>query len=583
MRKLHIQQFLELVKTLDAACAELDKQKNNNLLNLYAEIQEFVSGMFDYVESALGKDKQLLEWLRELYEMLYYASQGKMSVMQIIKAVHKIKTAAVSLKADKIEVVFFCYKASMSDSLESVYFAAKEDPACDAYFVPIPYFDRNPDGSFGQMHFEGIGYYSERYELSDWQKYDVQVRRPDVIFIMNPYDEQNYVTSVHPNFYSRYLKEYTDMLVYIEYGLTYWLCRDPFTKEVQEEFKKSVLLPAHLYSHYDIRYAKELAEAHEPMFAAHPKIAQQFHMTPEKVREKFIPLGSPKFDKILNSTRNDYPLPKEWKRKAEGKKIILYNTGLAELLKSSAQQMESLGHYASCNCWYFEKLRSIIEAFQEHSEVILWWRPHPLFETTLRSMRPALLQEYLKIVYDVKRMDNGIFDETENLHRAMAWSDGMISDESSLLLLYTATGKPFYIPSITKALSQPIYDNGTDFHAPLAGRLENMRSAKGANVGDWNCCIWWDNFLEEDVMRNTHFNHYTKRFIDFIVYREQYAEAEEYQQLQMQMVRDFVVNADGTAGQKIYAFVKQKTLGKNERGSYEGENYTRNQRDYADL
>lgn len=91
-----------------------------------------------------------------------------------------------------------------------------------------------------------------------------------------------------------------------------------------------------------------------------------------------------------------------------------------------------------------------------------------------------------------------------------------------------------------------------------------MRAAKGANVGDWNCCIWWDNFLEEDVMRNTHFNNYTERFMDFVLHPEKYPDAEEYRQLQIKMFKDFVVNPDGTAGRKIYEFVKKKAMGQKE-------------------
>lgn len=517
--------------------------------------------MYDYAEVNLEENSKLPELLKDFYEILYRIAQRNASVKQAIETLHEIKYETDQLKANKIEAAFFCYKASMSDSLESVYFAAKEDPICDAYFIPIPYFERNPDGSFGQMHLDDAGCYSDRYELTDWQKYDVGSRRPDVIFIMNPYDDQNYVTSVHPAFYSSRLKNYTDILIYIEYGLPYWLYRDPWAKELQDEIKKnSIFLPVHLNAHYDVRYSKELAEGHGAMFAAFPEIARQYNMTPERIREKFIPLGSPKFDKLLNTGSKNYPLPEEWERITEGKKIVLYNTGLAELLKSSGQQAESTGEYLPRDSWYFAKLRQIIEDFRRHDDVILWWRPHPLFETTLRSMRPAFLQEYLHIVQDFKDSGRGIFDNTEDLHRAIAWSDGMISDESSLLLLYTATGKPFYIPSITKALPQPMFDNGSDFHAPLAGRLENMRSAKGANVGNWNICIWWDNFLEEDLMRNTHFNDFTNRFIDFVTHREKYPEAKEYSQLQVQMFRDFAVNADGTAGQKIYEFMKQKAL-----------------------
>ena len=58
-------------------------------------------------------------------------------------------------KEIKLEVVFFPYKVSMWDSLESIWFAARDDENCDAYVVPIPYYDRLPNGEFGTMHYEG--------------------------------------------------------------------------------------------------------------------------------------------------------------------------------------------------------------------------------------------------------------------------------------------------------------------------------------------------------------------------------------------------------------------------------------------
>lgn len=53
----------------------------------------------------------------------------------------------------------------MSDSLESIYLAAKADPHCDAYFIPIPYFDRNQDGSLGKIHYEAEGFYQSNMNL----------------------------------------------------------------------------------------------------------------------------------------------------------------------------------------------------------------------------------------------------------------------------------------------------------------------------------------------------------------------------------------------------------------------------------
>ena len=64
---------------------------------------------------------------------------------------------------------------------------------------------------------------------------------PDVIYIHNAYDDWNLVTSIHPNFYSRNLKKYTEELVYIPYfvlGET-----DPDNEQVVEEMKHFCFMP----------------------------------------------------------------------------------------------------------------------------------------------------------------------------------------------------------------------------------------------------------------------------------------------------------------------------------------------------
>ena len=59
--------------------------------------------------------------------------------------------------------------------------------------------------------------YPDYVPITKYDEYDFEGRRPDMIYIHNPYDNNNYVTSVHPFFYSGNLKKFTDKLVYIPY------------------------------------------------------------------------------------------------------------------------------------------------------------------------------------------------------------------------------------------------------------------------------------------------------------------------------------------------------------------------------
>ena len=124
----------------------------------------------------------------------------------------------------KLQVAFFPYKSAMVDSMKTIYLAAKADKDCDAIWCPIPYYDRNYDLSFGQMHYDGDAY-GEEFEVTDWREYDVEARHPDIIFIHYGYDEYNAVTVIHPDFFFSRLKDLTDLLVYVDYGITMWAVR----------------------------------------------------------------------------------------------------------------------------------------------------------------------------------------------------------------------------------------------------------------------------------------------------------------------------------------------------------------------
>ena len=152
---------------------------------------------------------------------------------------------------------------------------------------------------------------------------------------------------------------------------------------------------------------------------------------PEK---KFIVKKSSKIDKSANDSKSDYTLPEKWADLIGKRKTILYNTSLSAMLQNSDK--------------YLIKLKWVLNYFKAHNEVVLWWRPHPLMRATINSMRHDLLTEYDSIVNDYIAAGYGIFDDTADLHRAIAYSDGYYGDWSSLVEMYKATKKPIMIQNI---------------------------------------------------------------------------------------------------------------------------------------
>ena len=229
-QKKQAEEFVELLgQAHEEIRSAMEKKNIPAAMSLLADCQDGAIALGDLIENAEGEGAATIPFLEGYCELVYGIHQGLAAELEggnPVRADKAYKTLrqghiriANSIAHDvevRREVVFLPYKASMWDSLESVWKAADEDPGCDAYVIPIPYYDKNPDGSFRELHYEG-GEYPKDVPVVWYEDYDFEKRRPDMIFIHNPYDDCNIVTSVHPFFYSKNLKKFTEKLVYIPY------------------------------------------------------------------------------------------------------------------------------------------------------------------------------------------------------------------------------------------------------------------------------------------------------------------------------------------------------------------------------
>lgn len=437
MTKSHKQQIEELVRKLEKVHEQIKtcigQGRYQDTMTLLESCQNAGIVIGTEIEESEGEGHQAVSLLEEYCELVYQihsdlAEHKEINGNKAYKLLNQKLVKAGNILRNEIpvktEAVFLPYKASMWDSLESVWRAAKADPDCNVYVVPIPYYDKNPDGSFGEMHYEG-DQYPEYVPVIRYDTYDLETRRPDVIFIHNPYDDCNYVTCVDPRFYSKNLINFTGKLVYIPY----------FTLG-EKMYKSLCVAPGTLLPNVVIAHS---ASAREDYI----KYLKEFYMentnmqdkeAEKMLRERILPLGSPKIDKVINGKREDYVLPEEWKKRLEGRKAVLYNTGISGILNGNEQELR--------------KIWDTITYFSKRDDVILWWRPHPLTGATVQSMRSHLLETYLTMVEQYKKSRIGIYDDTPDLHRALLWTDMYYGDDSSLIYLYGVQGKPVVMQNI---------------------------------------------------------------------------------------------------------------------------------------
>lgn len=331
----------------------------------------------------------------------------------LIKKALDVFLQQIQEEKETYRLLFLPYKYSMWDSFESIFEAAKEDENCEAYVMPIPYYDKDKEGNFTEIHDES-GSYPDDIGIISWQDNQVDEIDPDVIFIHNPYDGNNLVTSIHPKYYTNKLVCKDRVVIYVPYYVSY----------TDDEGILVFMGGGEYYTDYVIVQSEWYKEKFELEMLKHNILNDG---------NKFVVLGNPKYDKIRGLTKYEYPLRDDWKEKllyksGNKKFTVLLDTTIEVLTKGKEKTLK--------------KVEKVIDFFEKQKDFALIWRPHPLIKPMLRNMFPELVPEYKKLVDRCKNLDNCIFDDTNYMHTAIAWSDAFMGKYGSMIELYRVTKKP---------------------------------------------------------------------------------------------------------------------------------------------
>jgi hypothetical protein len=199
----------------------------------------------------------------------------------------------------------------------------------------------------------------------------------------------------------------------------------------------------------------------------------------------------------------------------------------------------------------------------------------------------------------------GVYDDTADLHRAIAWSDAYYGDGSSVLRMYVATGKPVLRQNIGvthDAHATPVeaYDDGefiwivNDLNLYSLCMVHKMHigELRTEYVGCFSKDLTFINWLKKEVgitlenMINANdiecIHYFSKRmcaikdlngcffheasfatlpnFIEFIE-KENSIINSTLSHKQNEVLASMTCNADGTAGNKIFDYVKNEVSG----------------------
>ena len=450
MSKVVRKQLLQAIELLEKGTTQVGTLiadcRSEDCIELLTDCQDLAIAIGTRIEKLRGEGTATVSGLEEYCENIYTVGeqlQGQDtpekdadSVVILTDSLQLVKKTFEAEFPDKREVVFLPYKASMWDSLESVWKAADADPECDAYVVPIPYYTLDGQHNFKDFCYEG-NQYPDYVPVTDYREYDLKLHHPDVIYVHNPYDEFNTVTSVSSEFYLKTIKDYTEKLVYIPYFVLQEI--DPSNQGAVDAMKHFCFLPGTMYADQVILQSENMRQIYINEFIKAAE-NQEIKVSRTELEKRFLGLGSPKLDKAASVRKEDVVIPQDWLRiiqKPDGtcKKVIFYNTSIGALLNSEEKMLA--------------KMKFVFQTFREcKDEVALLWRPHPLIKDTIESMLPDLWEAYQKIVQQYKQEGWGIYDDTADLDRAIAISDAYYGDGSSVVQLCQTAGLPVMIQNV---------------------------------------------------------------------------------------------------------------------------------------
>ena len=498
---MKIQEKKELLQLIETVRNLQEKIKNNisseDEKNVLINCQEAAIAIGTEIEKKYSDNIQIVHELEQYCELIYEISQIKENVNKnivyikleeklrlILQMVERIKT--------KYRVAFFPYKADMCESLESIWEEFSKDERFESAVVVIPYFSANRQNGEWEYHYDADRF-PKNVPIVSFKEYSLNEMKPDLAFIHNPFDKYNLVTSVHPDYYSSELKKYIKKLVYVPYYVN--------SGFISDQYKQ---LPALLRCDNIVvqsQLAKKSCEG-------------------ELFYDKVVALGSPKFDKVINN-KDKHNIPPIWKDKARNKKMVMLNTTIADLLKFDDGDMSLI-----------YKLKDLFNVVSNRNDIVVIWRPHPLLEATIKSLRVKMMEDYKKLVEEFINGDYGIYDDTADVSSTIACTDAYIgSDYSSIINMFEVLGKPIYLLD-----SRTVYGNlrgnisaEQAFNKPLVYQYYAARESADYTL---------NNFLDDLVNDNLE-----KVIADEIIASKELAE-----------------NIDGTSGKAIYRYFAEELI-----------------------
>lgn len=417
------QLIIEALSNLENLNSQIKYDDSDESLDDICSAQELAIDMGNLIEQIKGENHDSIKEINEYCESLYHLysvltgeEESEDGIITLVEDSFKELSIEINNLVNRKEVVFLPFKASAWDSFEDIYKACLSNENMDVYVVPIPYYYKEYDGTLSEEQYD-LESYSEELNVIPYTEFSLELHHPDMVFIQSPYDEFNAATSIHPHFYSRIIKEYTDKLVYIPWFKS---CKIDIGTDTRsyKNMDYYVTVPGVVNADYVLVTTEEERNAY---------IAKLNDWSHEDIWQEKIYMSN---EEIL--TQLDIAADSKQESNGNSGKSIMYYIGAGQAFQNSDVFMNK----------FKENLKLFEENLDKLTVVLVL---DCMLEKTMKEYAPDLWNEFEKELELLKSRNNLSIMKDDVAKEELLKCDAYYGDSSFLACEYSVSGIPVMI------------------------------------------------------------------------------------------------------------------------------------------
>jgi hypothetical protein len=333
--------------------------------------------------------------------------QHQRELMSVLADNHfRTRAMLKQFQGKPIQVLFVCHEPAMWNMFESVYREMEQDPGFSPLVVALPY--RHETLPHGQYKDAGMMKFCEANGFRVVLGYDKENNTwlnpaslaPDYVFFQQPY-------SYH--LHQMWSMEMVAMIARV--------CYIPYATFLAKGEIAAVLHPESLFRLANLFFMENPWEK--------KSLEEEFKDRRRYGNKKIILTGYPKLDYLVN--KNGL-IGGVWKRGMSNDiKRILWTPRWRTTERT---------------CHFFDYKDYFLKFCKKHPDIDFVFRPHPLFWQNFAKTGELPLDEQKQMQLDYGKSLNMSIDNNAGYADTFLTSDMLISDFSSMIFEYFATGKP---------------------------------------------------------------------------------------------------------------------------------------------